>query len=92
MAIAVSIISMIVSVLFSLTMVVFLFAGMANSSPEQLAFLKRLVLSVTIVTAVSLVAAIWLLVVARPWWSAGAGALPTVYVIGLLIYLFATSS
>lgn len=87
MSIALAILANIISIFASLMLVVMLLAGGANSKPEQITQIKRWMFSIFIIAAAGLMASIWLMVVGKPWHGAGAGIAPTVYVIGLFIYL-----
>ena len=63
----------------------FLLAGMPNGSPELLASLTRWMIIVGVLGVLCAAAAIWLLVVGRPWIGAGVGVAPLVALIVFLI-------
>lgn len=75
-------------ILATLMMLVMCMAGGANSTPEQIVFLKRLMLGFGLTGLFSVAGAIALLVFRMPWWGAGAGALPVLVMIVATIIAF----
>jgi hypothetical protein len=63
----------------SVMLLVLLVASAPNSKPEMLAQIKGWMLAIAIVTAASVVSAVWLMVVGRPWLAAGAGGFPMLF-------------
>ena len=63
----------------SVMLLVLLIASAPNSKPEMLAQIKSWALAIAIVTVISVVSAVWLMVVGRPWHAAGAGGFPILF-------------
>jgi hypothetical protein len=78
-------------ILATLMMLVMCMAGGANSSPEQIVLLKRLMLGFGLTGLCSVGGAIALLAFRMPWWGAGAGALPVLVMIVATIIAFTRS-
>jgi hypothetical protein len=71
----------------SLLMLVMLLASAPNSTPAQAATIKWLMLSVAAACVLGLVGGVGSIIAGRPWLGAGLGAVPTVYVVGLVVVL-----
>lgn len=82
-----AVVSMIIGGLGSLTMLVMLMAGGANSSEAQIRQIKWMMLSVAVVQVLALAGSIWLLVAHRGWASCGVGLIPFIYAIVLVTVL-----
>ena len=82
-----AILSMIVGILASLTMLVMLMAGGANSSEAQIRQIKWMMLSVAVVQVLALAGSIWLLIEHRGGLACAAGILPFVYAVVLVTVL-----
>lgn len=85
--IVLAVLSMIIGGLSSLTMLVMLMAGGANSSEVQIRQIKWMMLSVAVVQVLALAGSIWLLIAHRGWSSCGVGLIPLVYAIVLVTVL-----
>ncbi|HLO41520.1 MAG TPA: hypothetical protein VK176_10890 [Phycisphaerales bacterium] len=82
-----AIVASIVGVLSSLTMLILLMAGLANAKPAHLQQGKWMMWGIILVQAISLTAAVWLMVRHRHWHAAIAGVSPLIIVIVLIIIL-----
>jgi len=82
------ILSIIVGVVATLTIEGFMLAGMPNSSPEQLAAMKRWMLVFAGAGLVSAIAAIWLLVVGKPIAGLVIALLPAAFIVCVVAWLF----
>ena len=82
-----AILSMIVGILASLTILVMLMAGGANSSEAQIRQIKWMMLSVAVVQVLALAGSIWLLIEHRGGLACAAGILPFVYAVVLVTVL-----
>jgi hypothetical protein len=91
MSLTLTILAAIASTGVTAMMLVLLLAGSPNSSPEQLAHIRMLMLLAAGVWLAGLVGAVWSHAVGRHGLAAGLGAAPTVFCIALFTYLFATS-
>lgn len=69
----------------SLLTLVLLMAGGANSSPQQILFIKVSMLATAVVCVGCTVAAIWLMIARHPWWALVAGIAPLIFCIALII-------
>ncbi len=85
---AVSILFALAGVFASLLMLVLLLAGSPNSSPEQWAQMKTLILSVVCVGAVGLIGAVWAMIESRPWIGSAIGGFPVPYCVMLFVFLY----
>ena len=83
-----SILAMIVNVLSTLCSVTMLLAGSPNSSPEQLLFLKRMMLVFGVVGLVCLVGAIVLNVNRMLGWSIAVSLFPFVLAIAFFTWAY----
>lgn len=81
----VAICSTLLGMLATLMMLVLLMAGGANSSPQQITFIKFSMLAMLLICLISVVGAVWLMVARHPWWAAMAGAIPAFAAIALTI-------
>lgn len=76
-----------VGVLSSLTMLVLLMAGLANAKEDHIRQGKWMMWGIVAVQAISLAAAIWLMVRHKHWHACAAGVMPPVFVIVLIAIL-----
>ena len=91
MTIIVPILSCLISAGATLMMLVLLLAGSPNSSPQQLAQIKWMMLGVAALGLLGLVGAIVAMVMGKHWPAAGIGIAPAVGVVVLFIVLLQTS-
>jgi len=82
-----AILSSAVGVLSSLTMLVLLMAGLANAKEAHIQQGKWMMWGIVAVQAISLAAAIWLMVRHKHWYACAAGITPLVVVIALIVIL-----
>jgi len=78
---------MIIGGLSTLTIVVFLLAGGANSTEAQIRQIKWMILSTIVVQALALAGSIWLLIEQRGWTSCIVGLSPLIFAVILVIVL-----
>ena len=82
-----AILSMIIGGLSSLTMLVFLLAGGANSTEAQIRQIKWMIAATLVIEALSLAGSIWLLIEHRGWSACAVGLIPLMYAIALVSFL-----
>ena len=87
MATALAILSNLAGLVATLAMIVLLFAGMPNSSPQQLAYIRNLMILTAAIGLICPIVGVYLVVHSRAGPSALVGALPITFAIGLFIYL-----
>lgn len=75
----------------SLMFLTLLMAGGANSTPEQIARIKAWMLATALVALGGVVAAVWMMIMKRPWVAAGAGAVPVAFCVVSVAWLVWTS-
>lgn len=73
--------------LATLTMLVMLMAGGANSSPAQITQIKWMMIGVALVGVIGLGGAVWAMIAGKPWLGAGLGIAPAVVVIAMIVVL-----
>ncbi|HQY89113.1 MAG TPA: hypothetical protein PK402_10665 [Tepidisphaeraceae bacterium] len=83
-----SILAMVGNVFSTLMGIVLLLAGSPNSSPEQLLFIKRMMLVIAVLGAICLIGAIVLNVNRMLGWSIAVSLVPVVLVIGFFIWAY----
>ena len=81
------ILSMLIGGISSLTTLVMLLAGGANSTPTQIRQIKWMIASVVLVQVLALAGSIWLLIEKRGWPSCFVGVSPLIFAIVLVIVL-----
>lgn len=74
-----------VGALGTLSFVVFVMAGMANTKPEDANFFYRLIAAILIGGAVCLGGGVWLLIAGRTGWASVVGIFPLAFMIGTFI-------
>lgn len=82
-----AILALIVGAFSSLSMIVLLMAGMANSKEDHLRQGKRMMLAIALMQLAVLVAGVWLMVADRPWSASAVGIFPLVAVVVLIVIL-----
>lgn len=87
MAVVAAVMSIGIGLLATLTMLVMLIAGGANSTPAEITQIKWMMIGVALVGLVGLVGGIWGIVAGRPWLGAGFGIAPLVASIALVVVL-----
>ena len=75
----------------SLVMIVLLLAGSPNSSPQQLAQIKWMMIGVALMALAGIVGAIWAMVLGRHLLASGIGIAPALGVVALFTVLLATT-
>lgn len=76
-----------IGALGTLMALVMLLAGGANSTPAQLASIKRWMLAWGVIGACSLIGCVWLLQTRRPLTAAGVGVFPMLAVIAVFLWI-----
>lgn len=83
-----SILAMLANVFSTLIGVTMLMAGSPNSSPDQLLFIKRMMLAFGVVGLICLIGAIVLSVNRMPGWSIAVSLVPVLFTIVFFVWAF----
>ncbi|HYO11307.1 MAG TPA: hypothetical protein VER17_20245 [Tepidisphaeraceae bacterium] len=83
----IAVVSILLSLLGTLFWVTTFFAGMPNSRPEQIAFLRNMMIVFGIAGLACTVAAGWVAFSGHPWWGLLVGCVPFLSLLIVMVYV-----